>query len=129
MHVDTLTHAMGETKMEQYLNVKELGQALGVSRSTIYRLIECGLPYLKVGYSTRYSEKDVLAWLEADTRADVAGARPQVPEKGDDAEDVILQVGDYRCIGCGWIGHVEKERPLSGILCPKCETKSKVERV
>ncbi len=102
--------------MEQYLSVKELTGLLGVSRATIYRLKSKGLPFLKVGGLTRFPKIQVISWLEGETQ-----------KKG--MEDIILQAGDYRCLGCGWVGHVESPRPLIEIWCPKCSLKARVELV
>ena len=101
--------------MEQYITVKELTSLLGVSRATIYRLKSKGLPHIKVGRLTRFPRNQVISWL---------GGKEKAEE-----EETILPVGDYRCLGCGWVGHVERPRPLSGVWCPKCGVKAKVERV
>ena len=105
-----------EDQMDQYLSVKELTGLLGVSRATIYRLKSKGLPFLKVGKLTRFPRDRVISWLE--------GQR-----SSREAEEIILQVGDYRCLGCGWVGHVERPRPLKEIFCPQCGTRSRVELV
>ncbi len=102
--------------MEQYLSVKELTGLLGVSRATVYRLKSKGLPFLKVGKLTRFPKIQVISWLEE---------QRSIRE----AEEIILQVGDYRCLGCGWVGHVERPRPLKEIWCPQCKLKARVEMV
>ena len=50
--------------MEQYLSTNELMEMLGVSRSTINRLMDRGIPFIKVGSINRFPEKQVLSWLE-----------------------------------------------------------------
>ena len=101
--------------MEQYLSAKELTVLLGVSRATLYRLKSKGLPHIKVGRLTRFPRKQVISWLGGNEK----------PEE----DETILPIGDYRCGICGWEGHVENPRPLSGIWCPKCGTRSHVELV
>ncbi len=53
-----------ERNMEQYLGTNELMKMLGISRSTVYRLIDRGLPFINVGSINRFSKDQVLAWLE-----------------------------------------------------------------
>lgn len=46
------------------LTTKELVQVLNVSRMTIYRLREEGMPYIQAGYRTlRFDLEKVLEWL------------------------------------------------------------------
>ena len=99
--------------MEQFLNVKELTGLLGVSRATIYRLKSKGLPYLKVGKLTRFPSERVISWLEEH-------------KSTNKSEEIILQVGDYQCLGCGWVGFVDRLRPLKEIWCPECKLKAQV---
>jgi excisionase family DNA binding protein len=48
-----------------YLTAKELQEKLNISRSTLYRLREKGLPNKKIGYRTiRYDLEEVLEWLD-----------------------------------------------------------------
>jgi excisionase family DNA binding protein len=104
-----------ETKTEQYLSTKELMALLGVSRSTIYRLLDEGLPCLKVGGQNRFSKEEVIEWLE------------EWDEVVSDAG--ILTEGSYKCISCGLVGNVNKPMPLKNLCCPQCGTQSQVERV
>ena len=101
--------------MSEYLSTKELTELLGISRASVYRRMADGMPYLKVGSLTRFSKRRVISWLEG-------------RELGEEEEEV-LPVGDYRCAGCGWVGHLESPRALSQLWCPKCSTKGQVERV
>lgn len=102
--------------MEQYLNMKELTGLLQISRATVYRLKKRGLPFVKVGKSIRFSKEKVEDWLYEQ-------------KKESEKTDVILQVGDYCCLSCGWVGHVERPRLLSEIWCPKCGAKRQVKLV
>ena len=105
-----------EALTEQYLSTKELMALLGISRSTIYRLLEAGLPCLKVGGQNRFHKEEVIEWLK----------------EQDEAEKeilVLLPEGYYRCLSCGFVGNVKQPMPLSNICCPQCGTESKVEKV
>ncbi len=55
--------------MEQYLSTNELMEMLGISRSTVYRLMDRGMPYLKVGAINRFSKDRVLVWLGGAARS------------------------------------------------------------
>jgi excisionase family DNA binding protein len=46
------------------LNVNELTEVLNVSRAQIYKLINKGLPVIKVGYNTRFDVNDVMQWIK-----------------------------------------------------------------
>ena len=50
--------------IEQYLSTITLMEMLGISRSTVYRLMDRGLPFIKVGAINRFPKDQVLAWLE-----------------------------------------------------------------
>ncbi len=102
--------------MDQYLNIKELTGLLGVSRATIYRLKDKGLPYIKVGKLIRFSKERVIDWLY---------------EQKKEAErlEVILQVGVYRCVECGEKGSVTSPISLKEARCPQCQTRGRVELV
>lgn len=50
---------------EKYMTEKQLGSALGISRSTLNKLRSQDLPYLRIGDSVRYRQSDVEAWLNA----------------------------------------------------------------
>lgn len=47
-----------------YLNVRELQEMLGISRQTIYRWIDKGLPVIKVGGLVRFDAKDIKEWMD-----------------------------------------------------------------
>lgn len=53
----------------QLLDVNDLARYLKVSRTTIYRLLDQGLPHLRVGYHLRFDQPEVLRWLRAYTEA------------------------------------------------------------
>jgi excisionase family DNA binding protein len=104
-----------ETILEQYLSTKELMAVLRVSKSTISRLLEEGLPCLKVGHQNRFPKEEVIEWLKE---------RDEVV-----SEATILREGYYKCKSCGLVGNVNKPMPLSNLCCPQCRTQSQVERV
>jgi excisionase family DNA binding protein len=103
-----------EALSEQYLSTKELMALLGISRSTICRLLDDGLPCLKVGNQNRFSKREVIEWLK------------ELEEVVSDA--TILTEGYYRCLSCGLVGNVNKPMPLSSLFCPQCGAQSQVER-
>jgi excisionase family DNA binding protein len=51
--------------VEQYLSTGELMDMLGISRSTVYRLIEKGMPNIMVGSVHRFPKDQLLSWLRA----------------------------------------------------------------
>ena len=104
-----------ETTTEQYLSTKELMALLGISRSTIYRLLDVGLPCLKVGGQNRFLLEDVIKWLKE---------RKKVV-----SETTILTEGNYKCTSCGLVGSVNKPMPLRNLCCPQCGAQSQVEKV
>ena len=48
-------------------DAREVGAALDVSRATVYRLVDEGLPYVLVGDTRKFVLDDVMAWLKART--------------------------------------------------------------
>jgi excisionase family DNA binding protein len=51
--------------MDQYLNPKELAANLSVKRGTIYSWISRKkIPFVKINGLSRFSEKEIEAWLE-----------------------------------------------------------------
>ncbi len=47
-------------KEKPFLDVKELGQILGISRATIYRMISNGdIPIVKMGGRTKFRQDDI----------------------------------------------------------------------
>ena len=60
---------MERKKMEERLRVdrlvseKNLGEALGVSKSTLYQFRQKGLPWLKLGGKVFYHESVFMEWI------------------------------------------------------------------
>jgi excisionase family DNA binding protein len=58
-----------ETTLEQegdkYIGTAELMETLGISRSTVNRLVKRGLPHLWVGSVRRFPIKQSLEWLRS----------------------------------------------------------------
>lgn len=47
------------------LDVKELGEVIGVPASSVYRLLKTTtIPHIRLGRSFRFDKAKVLAWLE-----------------------------------------------------------------
>lgn len=70
-----------EKQIETFLSTGALMDMLGISRSTVYRLIADGMPYIKVGSVNRFSKYRVLAWLEGDDESEKAQAILQVAKE------------------------------------------------
>jgi excisionase family DNA binding protein len=52
-----------EKNTERYLSTGELMDVLSISRSTVYRLMEKGLPNIMIGSVHRFPIDQVLTWL------------------------------------------------------------------
>jgi excisionase family DNA binding protein len=63
-----------ERDMEQYLTTKQLMDLLQISRSSIHRWIEQGMPCVKAGSLNRFPKEEVLAWLEGGDESEQAKA-------------------------------------------------------
>lgn len=50
--------------MASYLNAKELCENLKISETTLYRLLNKGMPVLKVNSSNRFVLEEVVEWLK-----------------------------------------------------------------
>ncbi|PHD78778.1 restriction endonuclease [Bacillus sp. AFS043905] len=50
--------------MEQYIDSTELLQILGISRTTLHRMVKEGLPFTQVGKSKRYNTEEVKVWID-----------------------------------------------------------------
>lgn len=57
-----------QERRANFLTVKEVADWLRCSVRTVHRLRRIGLPDVKVGALVRFSEQDVLAWLEYERR-------------------------------------------------------------
>lgn len=55
---------------KKYLDVKEACEFLGISRPTLYRLKEEGLPYFKLRGSLRFDKADLEKWIETLKQSD-----------------------------------------------------------
>ena len=56
-----------EKNIERYLSTGELMEMLSISRSTVYRLMEKGLPNIMIGAVHRFPINQVVAWPETGT--------------------------------------------------------------
>jgi excisionase family DNA binding protein len=52
-----------EKNTERYLSTGELMDVLSISRSTVYRLMEKGLPNIMIGSVHRFPIDQILTWL------------------------------------------------------------------
>ncbi|MBM4277064.1 MAG: helix-turn-helix domain-containing protein [Deltaproteobacteria bacterium] len=68
-----------ELKIEQLISEKNLAEALGVSRSSLYELRRKGLPWINLANKTFYHEEAFMRWIlqnrkrAADTQQDDTG--------------------------------------------------------
>ena len=67
-----------ERNVEQYLSTGRLMDMLGISRSTVYRLMQKGMPNIMVGKVHRFPRKAVLTWLRG--RGNKEGTEEAQPE-------------------------------------------------
>jgi predicted DNA-binding transcriptional regulator AlpA len=100
--------------MVSLLTAAQLCEFLNVSRSSLWRLRQQGLPTLSVRGLVRFDRERVLSWL----------AEPAVSEPA----DPILPPGEYRCRRCGAAGALERPLPVSKMVC-KCGAVNDVEKV
>ena len=87
--------------MEKYIDAKELTGFLSISRASVYRLMKQGLPYVKIGGSTRFIPGEVENWLR----------------RGDEAEYSKLV---FVCIRCDWTDTLERNSVSSETVYPEC---------
>jgi len=50
---------------KRLLTIDEIGEYLQVSRTTVYKLLDQGMPNYRVGHVARFDVDEVLAWLRA----------------------------------------------------------------
>jgi len=63
--------------MEKFMDIKELSDKLGVEVSTIYKWThQRKIPFIHVGKLVRFSETDVMKWLQQRTVTPVMSAIP-----------------------------------------------------
>ena len=55
-----------EKQVETYLSTGELMDTLNISRSTVNRLVNRGLPHIWVGSTRRFPLAEVIKWLKND---------------------------------------------------------------
>ena len=90
--------------MDEYLTVKQLSAALNVSRATVYRLINEGLPSVRIGHARRFLWSAVEAWCEDQ----------EAPSDG------VLLPGQYRCNECGGVNHILHPALRRLLCCWQC---------
>ena len=107
--------------MNTLLTLGETMDFLKVSRATLYRLMEDGLPSMGNGRLRRFERKAVLRWYEGDETP--AQIQPVTPEPA------LLPPGLYECT-CGFTGQVARPFRLEELgPCPRCGGREGVEPV
>lgn len=46
------------------LTIKQLQEVLGISRGSVYRYIEDGMPHFRVGDRLRFEQEEVIQWFK-----------------------------------------------------------------
>jgi excisionase family DNA binding protein len=73
--------------MEKLLNVKQLSNLLSIKPGTIRYYVSIGfLPHYKIRGLVRFSEKDVIEWLEKRKRGGRLIIVPKIDPEGDETE-------------------------------------------
>lgn len=104
--------------MDDYLTVKQLSAKLNLSRATIYRLMDQGLPSVSIGHARRFSWPAVEAWLEGRDGTSMGASQvapPLLPPR-----DEILQPGFARCTACVVVNRVAQAAPRRVVQCGHC---------
>lgn len=107
---------------ERFLNAHELCQLLHVSKSTLWRLRQDGLPYLTIRRQLRFDLAEVRQWLSERDKPEQEG-----PSKEADAPEPIIRPGVYRCRSCGRVAEIQVPMPATRIMCVPCGAMSAVE--
>jgi prophage regulatory protein len=58
-------------KPDRFLRLQDVLYRIGISRSSVYKLMETGQfpAQIKIGYSSVWSERAIVAWMEAQVAA------------------------------------------------------------
>lgn len=68
---------------EKLWTIGELARFLGVTRKTLYRLVQRGrIPAFKIGWMWRFREIEIHQWLEGHRAVKVSRARDSLPRYG-----------------------------------------------
>ena len=52
-------------KEYSYLTIEEVSEMLKVARSTVYKFKDMGMPFIKIGKTIRFKDKEVMEWVES----------------------------------------------------------------
>ncbi|MGD0915810.1 MAG: helix-turn-helix domain-containing protein [Thermodesulfobacteriota bacterium] len=71
---------------KEFLNIKELGEYLGIKTSTLYFYVENGsIPHYRVGRLIRFKRQDIDQWME--------GNKKEVPRPEKEAKRILKKPG------------------------------------
>ena len=87
-----------------------------MSRATIYRLINEGLPSVRMGHARRFLWRAVEAWLEGQEGPTTDADRGQSLQQPDD----VLLPGQYRCHACGGVNRIVHPTLRRLLSCWQC---------
>lgn len=101
---------------DRYLTVNQLSAKLNLSRATIYRLMDQGLPSVKVGNARRFPLSAVEVWLESQEvpTSDASRGQPLSQPEG------VLLPGHYRCNNCGGVNRIVHPTLQRLLCCWQC---------
>ncbi len=100
----------------QLLTARELRQTLKISRTTLYRLLQKGLPSVGAGRLRRFELDTVLRWMNG---------------RGSEADEItLMRAGIYHCVApairngfrqqCGWTVTFEQPVQADYLYCRQC---------
>ncbi len=91
----------------ELLTPRELRHALKISKTTLYRLLQKGLPSIGTGRLRRFEDRTVRQWLET---GEAQAATP-----------ILMPPGYYECRTC--LLHItnNKLRQRDEFFCPTCK--------
>lgn len=95
--------------MYELMTLKETLALLKISRATLYRLMEDGLPSIGTGRLRRFERDRVLRWWAAG----------ETPRDGQAPPPPTLPPGRYACHACRVQGTLREPRPTPP-RCPRC---------
>jgi len=104
--------------MDDYLTVNQLSAKLNLSRATIYRLMDQGLPSVRIGHARRFLWRAVEAWCEGQEVPTTEAERGQ-PQPLSQPDDVLLP-GHYRCHECGGVNRIVHPTLQRLLSCWQC---------
>jgi excisionase family DNA binding protein len=54
-----------------YLTIEDVAEMLRITRSTVYKFKDMGMPFIKIGKTIRFKDEEVIKWVESHTTSSV----------------------------------------------------------